>query len=136
MPGYSQLFLRNNQLSSSNQNMSCAHNRCSALEHCPAAAELACSTHRMLCEKCQKEKALVHLTEKDGPSADESTLTTRRHFCNHCADEYSNESQRYLKEHSPELKQAMSKQERLALIQRFREEMRRHMTEWALRGRT
>ena len=88
---------------------------------------------QMLCERCQLREAMIHITEEFGPSRDEITATTKRHLCEACAEDYQGESQRYLEQQSSRLVAGMSKAERAAAMQKLRDEVRQHMTDWISR---
>jgi hypothetical protein len=77
--------------------------------------------------------ALVHITERSGPSSPESAPILEWHFCEVCADEYQFESKRYLENHTSEFDAGMSKLERAAATAKLRDEMRRHMADWVSR---
>jgi hypothetical protein len=76
---------------------------------------------------------MVHITEKFGPSRDEITAATERHLCDACGEEYQRESQRYLEQQSSRLEAGMSKAERAAAMQKLRDDVRQHMTDWISR---
>jgi protein-arginine kinase activator protein McsA len=86
----------------------------------------------MLCERCQQQEATVHLTEKYGPSRDEIASTTERHLCKGCGEDYQGESRRYLDQQWPRLAK-MSRAERAVALEKLREDVSKHMTDWILR---
>lgn len=76
---------------------------------------------------------MVHITENYGPSRDEITATTKRHLCEPCGEKYQRESQQYLEHQSSHLQAGMSKAARAAAMQKLRDDMRQHMTDWISR---
>jgi len=92
--------------------------------------ESECSPYEIetICERCRKNAAVNALSDIGPPGG--SSAQRMWHFCKLCEDEFSSERERFMQE--PPFRADMSKEQRQAAAEEWRQEINSHMSHWAL----